>query len=313
MREKIPSEIVRLAPNDATYKDCGVSVVPTLINFFFGNNGCGKSTIGRAIKVDSGVSWRTGRSVSDYTIHVYNQEYITANLASYHNLPGVFTVNEVNVEIQRQVEEKYAEKKTAADAFRAATEDKKKKQDALDQAFATFQTECWDKTAEIRTAFRATQGGKMQKKTFAEEVLDKSGKAKEHDVDALKRLYDVAYSADAKRYTEFTAIPDTSVLDTIAGREILGESVVSSADTPFAQFVKAINATAWVQQGHSQYHGTTEGKCPYCQQDLPTTFEDDIKACFDAQYQESVKAIADFYDATSEYKSLNDRGVDCVC
>ena len=106
MREKIPSEIVRLAPNDATYKDCGVSVVPTLINFFFGNNGCGKSTIGRAIKVDSGVSWRTGRSVSDYTIHVYNQEYITANLASYHNLPGVFTVNEVNVEIQRQVEAK---------------------------------------------------------------------------------------------------------------------------------------------------------------------------------------------------------------
>lgn len=297
MREKIPSEIVRLAPNDATYKDCGVSVVPTLINFFFGNNGCGKSTIGRAIKVDSGVTWRTGRSVSDYTIHVYNQEYITANLASYHNLPGVFTVNEVNVEIQRQVEAKYAEKKTAADAFRTATEDKKKKQDALDQAFATFQTECWDKTAEIRTAFRATQGGKMQKKTFAEEVLDKSGKAKEHDVDALKRLYDVAYSADAKRYTEFTAIPDTSVLDTIAGREILGEPIVSSANTPFAQFVKAINATAWVQQGHSQYHGTTEGKCPYCQQDLPTTFEDDIKACFDAQYQESIKAIADFYDA----------------
>lgn len=297
MREKMPSEIVRLAPNDATYKDCDVSVVPTLINFFFGNNGCGKSTIGRAIKVDSGVTWRTGRSVSDYTIHVYNQEYITANLASYHNLPGVFTVNEVNVEIQRQVEAKYAEKKTAADAFRTATEDKKKKQDALDQAFATFQTECWDKTAEIRTAFRATQGGKMQKKTFAEEVLDKSGKAKEHDVDALKRLYDVAYSADAKRYTEFTAIPDTSVLDTIAGREILGEPIVSSANTPFAQFVKAINATAWVQQGHSQYHGTTEGKCPYCQQDLPTTFEDDIKACFDAQYQESVKAIADFYDA----------------
>lgn len=297
MREKIPSEIVRLAPNDATYKDCGVSVVPTLINFFFGNNGCGKSTIGRAIKVDSGVSWRTGRSVSDYTIHVYNQEYITANLASYHNLPGVFTVNEVNVEIQRQVEEKYAEKKGAADAFRTATDDRKKKQEALDQAFATFQTECWDKAAKIRTAFKTTQTGKMQKKSFAEEVLAKSGKAKEHDVDALKRLYDVAYSADAKRYTEFATIFDSSVLDTLAGRDILGESIVSSAGTPFAQFVKAINATTWVQQGHNQYHGATSGKCPYCQQDLPTTFEDDIKACFDAQYQEAVQAIADFYDA----------------
>ena len=26
-----------------------------------------------------------------------------------------------------------------------------------------------------------------------------------------------------------------------------------------------------------------------------------------------ILAIADFYDAISEYKSLNDRGVDCVC
>ena len=96
MREKISSEIIRLAPNEATYKDCGVCITPTLINFFFGNNGSGKSTIGKTIKVDSGVTWRTGKSVSDYTVHVYNQDYITANLSSYHNLPGVFTVNEVN-------------------------------------------------------------------------------------------------------------------------------------------------------------------------------------------------------------------------
>lgn len=297
MREKITSEIIRLAPNEATYKDCGVCITPTLINFFFGNNGSGKSTIGKTIKVDSGVTWRTGKSVSDYTVHVYNQDYITANLSSYHNLPGVFTVNEVNAEILRKVEEKYAEKKTAADAFKAATDEKKKKQDALDQAFATFQTECWDKTTDIRTAFRSTQTGRMQKRSFAEEVLLKSESAKEHDVDALKRLYDVAYSADAKRYPEFSTIPDSTVLDTLAGRAILGEIIVSSADTPFAQFVKAINATTWVQQGHSQFHGAVNGKCPYCQQDLPATFEEDIRACFDAQYQESVNALGGFYES----------------
>lgn len=297
MREKISSEIIRLAPNEATYKDCGVCITPTLINFFFGNNGSGKSTIGKTIKVDSGVTWRSGKSVSDYTIHVYNQDYITANLSSYHNLPGVFTVNEVNAEIQRKVEEKYAEKKAAADAFKAATNEKKKKQDALDQAFATFQTECWDNTTDIRTAFRSTQTGKMQKKSFAEEVLLRNESAQEHDVDALKRLYDVAYSADAKRYAEFTTILDSTVLDTLAGRAILGEIIVSSADTPFAQFVKAINATTWVQQGHSQFHGAVKGKCPYCQQDLPTTFEDDIRACFDAQYQESVNALGEFCES----------------
>ena len=37
MREKIPSEIIQLALSDASYEGCGVSITPTLINFFFGN------------------------------------------------------------------------------------------------------------------------------------------------------------------------------------------------------------------------------------------------------------------------------------
>ena len=101
MQSKVPSEITRISLNDATYKDCGVSIQPTLVNFFFGNNGTGKSTIAKAIKADTGTTWRTGKTATDYSIHVYNQDFINANLQDYHNMPGVFTVNEVNIEIQR--------------------------------------------------------------------------------------------------------------------------------------------------------------------------------------------------------------------
>ena len=96
MREKIPSEITELSLNDTTYKGCCVSIQPTLVNFFFGNNGSGKSTIGKAIKIDNGVCWKPGKSASDYTVQVYNQDFINANFHTYHNLPGVFTVNEIN-------------------------------------------------------------------------------------------------------------------------------------------------------------------------------------------------------------------------
>lgn len=117
MREKIPSEITELSLRDASYKGCGVSITPTLINYFFGNNGTGKSTIGRAIKVDNGVVWRTGKSVSDYSVLVYNDEFIRANLQSYRNLPGVFTVNEVNITIQKKVDAKMAEKEKASSVW----------------------------------------------------------------------------------------------------------------------------------------------------------------------------------------------------
>lgn len=59
MREKIPSEIIQLALSDASYEGCGVSITPTLINFFFGNNGTGKSTVARTIKAGAGVTLRS--------------------------------------------------------------------------------------------------------------------------------------------------------------------------------------------------------------------------------------------------------------
>lgn len=171
MRDKLKSEILKLTLNDASYRGCGVSIAPTYVNFFFGNNGTGKSTIGKAIKVDNGVEWQPGRSVSDYKVHVYNLDYINANLHSYHNLHGVFTVNEVNVAIQAQVDEKLEQKEKASAAFSTASEAKNKENEALLAALEQFQQECWEKTADLRAEFKKTPTNRMQKKSFAEGVL----------------------------------------------------------------------------------------------------------------------------------------------
>ena len=294
MREKIPSEIIQLALSDASYEGCGVSITPTLINFFFGNNGTGKSTVARTIKAGAGVTWKEGKTATDYVVHVYNQEYINANFQNYYQLPGVFTVNAVNIAIQRQVDEKTAARKAAVEAGEKAHVELGKKLDARRQALDLFQRECWDKTADIRQAFDRTQERRKTKKTFAEAVLEIKTPV-EHDLDALYRLYAAAYSDDARKYDEFATIADVSVLDTLAGNEILAQKIVSSADTPFAQFIKAMNATTWVQQGHAQYHQNGDGKCPYCQQRLPDTFEDDIRACFDTQYQDAIDSLNRFF------------------
>ena len=294
MREKIPSEITQLALSDASYEGCGVSITPTLINFFFGNNGTGKSTVARTIKANSGITWKAGRSSTDYVVHVYNQEYINANFQNYYQLPGVFTVNEVNIAIQQQADEKNAARKAAVEASEKAHIELGKKLDAKRQAFDLFQKECWDKTADIRQAFDKTQERRKTKKAFAEAVLEIKVPA-EHDLDVLHRLYSAAYSDDAKKYDEFATVADVSVLDSLQGSQILSQKIVSSADTPFAQFIKAMNATTWVQQGHTQYHQSGNGKCPYCQQKLPETFEDDIRACFDIQYTDAIDDLNRFF------------------
>ena len=65
----------------------------------------------------------------------------------------------------------------------------------------------------------------------------------------------------------------------------MGKVVASSSETPFANFIKKLNATDWVRQGHTHFAGQTDGKCLYCQQKLPVSFEDDLLKCFDAQYR----------------------------
>lgn len=48
---KEPSAITKLTLKDATF--CGQEVEPTFINFFYGKNGVGKSTLTKVIKYHS--------------------------------------------------------------------------------------------------------------------------------------------------------------------------------------------------------------------------------------------------------------------
>lgn len=288
MNGKMTSAIECLTLTSATYDGCAIK--PTYINFFFGNNGVGKTTIAKAIKSSDGVSYMTGKSAADYSILVYNQDFITSNIQRYDNLPGVFTMDEQNIEIQNEIAEKKAEKDKLDNKNIQLNADKGKKTEALNSLQITLQTDCWDKAKTLREGFPKTQDGYKRKQQFTDRVLEIKN-PQQHDLDALQILYDTAFDPNARTYNLFSAITDTSILDTMSGIELLSKTITSSSDTPFAEFIKAINATDWVRQGHEHFTATPDGKCPYCQQELPKDFESQITCCFDAQYQADVATL----------------------
>lgn len=77
MSEKMKSVIRKITLNGATFDN--EVIEPTYVNFFYGRNGVGKSTVARTIEGDDGVVWQDGRSASDYDVLVYSQDFINRN------------------------------------------------------------------------------------------------------------------------------------------------------------------------------------------------------------------------------------------
>ena len=292
MADKIKSEIVRIDLTDASYKDSHAYIEPTYVNFFFGNNGAGKSTIAKAIKSGAGITYAPGRTASDYLPLVYNQDFIDENFRSYRNMKGVFTLNAKNAEIQKQIDE-VTEKRTQVKKLLSEASDKRGKiTNAKDKLHKDFLKECWERGRTLRDDFPGTMDKKGKSDPFAREILKHA--PANIDMEDLRRLYESAYSETAKRYQRFTTIADPMVMDTVDGREILSKPIVNSADTELAGFLRDIGATEWMRQGHDAYSHNANGRCPYCGGDLPADFEQTFIASFDNRYQENLRLLDEF-------------------
>ena len=297
MNGKIPSAITDITLNRATFSNMPINGL-TFVNFFYGNNGTGKSSVAQAIEEDDGIVWADGRSADDFDVLVYNQDYINRNFVNYGELQGVFIFGEEDIEAKKRIQQLTEEKRKKSDERAAALEEYKKKSTGIDTTLTDFQNTCFSKTAEIRKRFDKAMDGKKQKKGFADAVLNEKTPAK-YDLAELERLYDVAFDDTARAYPEFKKVGAAPTYGKLPGRDLLDKMIVSSSDTPFARFMKALGTTAsdWVRDGHTHYSAAAAGKCPYCQQKLPAHFEDDIAACFDAQYQQDIRDLQQFGDA----------------
>lgn len=292
MADKIKSEIVRIDLTDASYKDSHAYIEPTYVNFFFGNNGAGKSTIAKAIKGGVGLSYAPGRSAADYWPLVYNQEFIDENFRSYRNMRGVFTLNAKNAEVQEQIDEATAERTRIRKLSGAAAERQKILLVNRTNLHREFLQECWKRGKEFRDEFPGTMDKKGKSDPFVREILKHA--PADMSLDELRRIYDSAYSETAKHYQRFTSITDPTVMDTVDGSEILSKPIVNSADTELAVFLREIGATEWMRQGHDMYAHESDGRCPYCGEKLPTDFEQTFIDSFDNRYQDNLRLLSEF-------------------
>ena len=146
---------------------------PTYINFFFGRNGAGKSTISEMLQADQGITWRAGQNADSYNVLAYDQQFISDHFSNFDDLAGVFTLNKVNIGIQKKIDELARDKDKLLGELGKKNELIDQKGQARVDLKSESQTRMMRLTDAVRKKFDLAMTGKKQAKTFCPEVEKK--------------------------------------------------------------------------------------------------------------------------------------------
>ena len=230
--EKARTCITKITLNERTYHK--VSFQPTLVNFFYGGNGAGKSTIAKAIKAKRGLTWDSPAS-EDYRLMVFNEDYIRDNIQSYGNIPGVFTLTEEDATVRKDLDDAIRNRNETETILRKA---ESAASEIVNQELTLgkqYWGKVWDKTLQwTKTDFpKATAGfGNSKEKFF--NALYKVPRV-QGDYAALLANYAAVFETTAVQYQPYSMVPDS-----LPASELLRKPIISRSDTEFAKFVCAL-------------------------------------------------------------------------
>lgn len=269
---------------------------PTFINFFFGRNGAGKSTISEMIQANTGLTWRSGQTADDYNVLAYDQQFISNHFSNFDDLAGVFTLNKVNIETQKKLDQLAKDKDKLLGELGKKNEAIDQKSQARADLKTDSQTRMMRLTEAVRKKFELAMTGKKIAKTFCPEVERKQ--PVQHTEDEIMELYSVAYEKNAQTYPLLKKSNEYPGKYDLSGASLLSDPIVSTSDTQFARVMEKLGNTDWVKEGHAKYLKKADGICPFCHNPLDHQhFEKELRDCFDEEYQDSVDAVAAFQSA----------------
>ena len=267
------------------------------VNFIFGPNGSGKTTISRALADPGRFSGTTLGWLSQPptpSVKVYNRDYVADTLQQAH-LPGVFLLGKKDVEIQAEIEGligplgSIAAAKKRLDGFEDALA---KKQGEIDSTRNELKEAAWSKRtavpAELLTMFAGYNNNKENLLAHLVEVAAANPTASE-TFDALKAEAAAVLADDATPFAEFP-LGIQLRLEDAPGFELLATPVVGSANVRLAPLIQQLQNADWVEHGRDHLSQSPE-LCPFCQQKVPVDLAEQLDAYFDKRYSEQITRL----------------------
>lgn len=288
--------------NIATYTDPVEINDLKKINFIYGSNGTGKTTLSNFLYDSSSLDFpdcsKSWKNDTELETLVYNKKFREEYFGK-GKLTGVFTlgkaskdeIDTINAkkEALKNLKEQYVKRKSSLDK---SNEEKAKKS-------LTFKEIIWKSIYQKhKTHFKEAFVGSMKSKdAFYSRIIKefKNNNQALLDLDVLKTKSQTIFGEVPKHIDPFTVAQFDRLVE-IEEDKIWQKKVIGKADVEIAKLIQKLNINDWVIKGKSFLEETDE-TCPFCQEETITIdFKKQLDEFFDENFTNDLKKIKTFND-----------------
>ena len=275
------------------------------VNFIFGPNGSGKTTISaflagdKSLRLqDSSIEWT---SADRETIYVYNKTFKANNLVQ--TIPGVFTMGSATIEEVKHVEdlkEDLSKKKEKWNGYCLSY--KRKIEEDKPNCENRFKDVAWTQILKKNEVDfqRAFDGFRNSKDRFVRELFRRidNPTGSVCNFNDLKNRAKTVFSSSSDRCGRFNLDiqEQKKLIEEIRTNSIWESVIVGNDDVDLSALIKELNSSPWVNQGR-KYIRVGSNVCPFCQQETITDeFKAKLESFFDEEFKRKISLMNNLRD-----------------
>lgn len=274
------------------------------INFFFGGNGTGKTSLTKVIFNPSGFTSCCLECNGDrnFKTLVFNEDFRDKYFYQSDELKGIFTLgdgakaNEEKIQELREKKEKIEEGNSKLSILLNSKNEEK------DKIQENFKNACWEKIFfKYKNDFpEIFKGYRNSKEKLAEKIINKNkdNKSELCSYEKLKERYKGLFVEELERLNELDSIDKIFIeeMDFIEKNEIFKTKIIGKKDVDIFKMIDKLQNHDWVKQGKEYYENNYDEEknsyiCPFCQQETPRYFKKSLEEYFDETYESQIDEL----------------------